>query len=74
MSEKKPLTKVQKEVFDYVKGFIRENGISPCMREIQQGLDYESTSPVHKHVQTLCKKGYLKKTPKVWRGIEVLEA
>ncbi|MBU5356121.1 hypothetical protein KQI74_28115 [Paenibacillus barcinonensis] len=55
----KPLSRRQQEVYDYVRTFIGENGYSPTIREIADGIMLSSASTVHSHVNSLIRKGYL---------------
>lgn len=54
-----PLTKKQREVLDFIEGFIQENGYTPSYREIAAGLGLASPSTVHQHIQALCEKGVI---------------
>jgi repressor LexA len=55
------VTKRQKQVLDFVSGFIEDNGYSPSYEEIAQGLNLASLATVHKHISTLETKQYLKR-------------
>ncbi len=55
------LTRRQRQVLDYVAGFIQKQGYSPSYDEIAAGMDLASLATVHKHLTTLCNKGYLKR-------------
>jgi repressor LexA len=55
------VTKRQKEVLDFVAGFVEDNGYSPSYEEIARGLDLASLATVHKHISTLESKQYLKR-------------
>jgi repressor LexA len=55
------VTKRQKQVLDFVAGFIEDNGYSPSYEEIAQGLNLASLATVHKHISTLETKQYLKR-------------
>jgi len=59
MSPLPPLTKKQREVLDFIEGFIQENGYTPSYREIASGLGLSSPSTVYQHVQALCEKGVI---------------
>ena len=61
MSNLTPLTKKQKEVFDFIKNYISENGISPTIEETRKKLKLKAISTIHEHVKFLEEKGYLKK-------------
>ena len=55
------VTKRQKQVLDFVAGFVENNGYSPSYEEIARGLDLASLATVHKHIATLEAKQYLKR-------------
>jgi repressor LexA len=55
------LTKRQKQVLDFIAGFLEENGYSPSYDEIAHGLDLASLATVHKHIAALEAKHYLKR-------------
>ncbi len=61
MANTKPLTKKQKQVLDFVKDYISENGISPTIEEIRKKLKLRAVSTIHEHLNTLKIKGYLSK-------------
>ncbi len=49
------------EVLSYIKKFMRENGYTPTLTEIGEGVGLSSKSAVHDHFEALVKKGYIKK-------------
>lgn len=55
------LTRRQRQVLDYVAGFIQKRGYSPSYEEIAEGMELASLATVHKHLTSLCNKGYLKR-------------
>jgi repressor LexA len=55
------LTKRQKQVLDFIAGFIDREGYSPSYEEIAQGLELASLATVHKHISTLEAKHYLRR-------------
>ena len=65
------LTKKQREVYDYIQGFIENRGYSPSLEEIAQGLGLRSLATVHKHVANLIEKGMLKRAWNRGRSIEI---
>ncbi len=67
------LTERQKEVFDFIKAYIAQHGISPTLTEINKKFDMGSSSAAHQHVQALQRKGYLKKLPFQARAISLVE-
>ena len=66
-----PVTKRQKEVLDFVGGFIERHGYAPSLEEIGRGLDLSSVSTVHKHLSNLQSKGMLSREWNRGRSITV---
>src|ERR1700689_669459 len=64
------LTKRQKEVLNYLVGFINKNGYSPSFEEIAHALKLTSLATVHKHLSTLEKKGFIRRGYNQSRSIE----
>jgi repressor LexA len=67
------LTRRQKELMDFVSGFIQRNGYSPSYEEIATGLGLASLATVHKHIQALEAKQYLRRSYNHSRSLEVGE-
>jgi repressor LexA len=67
------LTKRQKEVLNYLVGFLNKNGYSPSFEEIAHSLKLTSLATVHKHLSTLEKKGYIRRGYNQSRSIEVVQ-
>ncbi|MBL8291055.1 MAG: transcriptional repressor LexA [Bryobacterales bacterium] len=65
------LTPRQKEVLDYIAGFVQERGYCPSFDEIAKGLELASLATVHKHVSILESKGYLKRSYNHSRSLEL---
>jgi repressor LexA len=65
------LTKRQKEVLDFIANFVRDNGFSPSYEEIASGLSLASLATVHKHIQALELKNYLKRGFNQSRSLEL---
>lgn len=65
------LTKRQKEVLDFIADFIEENGYSPSYEELAQGLQLASLATVHKHIQALESRNYLRRLFNQSRSLEV---
>lgn len=55
------LTKKQKNILDFIDGFVKSHDYSPTFREIMQALDYRSVSTVAKHIDNLVILGHLVK-------------
>ena len=65
------LTTRQKEVFNFVRRFIKERGYPPSVREIGEHFDIYPRA-VFDHLKALERKGYLKRRGSVSRGLEIL--
>jgi repressor LexA len=65
------LTKRQKEVLDFIADFIDQNGYSPSYEELAQGLHLASLATVHKHIQALESRNYLRRLFNQSRSLEV---
>ncbi len=65
------LTKRQKQILDYIKIYIRKNGISPTFEEIKKHFKLSALSTVHQHIETLVEKEFLEKNGSSARGIEL---
>ncbi len=66
------LTRRQKQVFDFLVNFINGHGYSPSFEEIGAGLELSSLATVHKHLQTLEKKGFIRRGYNQSRSVEVV--
>ncbi len=65
-----PLTKRQKEILDYLKAFIDENGYAPSFEEICCHFGYTSLATVHEHLSNLERKGYILRSYRKSRSVE----
>ena len=66
------ITRRQKEVLDFLTGFVQKNGYSPSYEEIARGLALSSLATVHKHITNLQAKGMLQRAHNRSRSIDVL--
>ena len=67
------LTPKQQKILDFLKAEIKLNGYPPTVREICDAVGLSSTSTVHAHLETLERKGYIRRTPAKNRSTEILE-
>lgn len=72
-SGRKPISKKQQEILDYLKKEILDRGFPPSVREICEAVHLKSTSSVHAHLETLEKNGYIRKDATKPRAIEILD-
>jgi len=67
------LTRRQREIYDFIREFVAENGYSPSLEEIGARFNLSSVATVHKHVQHLVEKRMLRKAWNRSRSIEPVE-
>jgi repressor LexA len=66
------ITRRQRQVYDFIAGFVQTKGYSPSFEEIGAGLGLSSLATVHKHISNLEKKGLLRRDYNRSRSIDVL--
>jgi|SRR3989344_262658 len=67
------LYKRQKEILNFISQYIQKNGTSPTLQEIANAMNLSSLATVHEHLQTLARKGVIRRFEGTVRGIEVLD-
>jgi repressor LexA len=65
------LTRRQKEILDFISGFIDNNGYSPSMEEIAEHFQFASLNAVFKHLEALSSRGYLHRDSNRARSIQL---
>ncbi len=65
------LTRRQKEILDFVREFIEEQGYSPSMEEIAEHFHFASLNAVFKHLEALERRGYLHRDSNCARSIQL---
>ncbi|MBM3726742.1 MAG: transcriptional repressor LexA [Acidobacteria bacterium] len=65
------LTRRQKEVLDFIASFVDTKGYSPSYEEIGEALGLASLASVHKHIEALEGKSYLRRSFNQSRSLEV---
>ena len=63
----------QKQILDFINSYIDKYGNAPTLVEIAKKLGVRSLATVHEHLQTLERKGLIKKLSGTARGIEILD-
>jgi repressor LexA len=66
------LTRRQSEVFEFIKTYFEQNGMTPQTIEIQENFGYSANSTVIGHLQALEKKGLIRRFYKQKRSIELV--
>jgi repressor LexA len=67
------LTRRQREIYDFIRRFVEEKGYSPSLEEIGAAFGLSSVATVHKHVQHLVEKRFLRKAWNRSRSVEPVE-
>ena len=62
----------QERMLEFIRQFMRENGLPPTVRDIQAACEISSTSVVDYNLRLLQRDGYLNRRPDVARGIELV--
>jgi repressor LexA len=65
-------SKKQRELLEFIDGFIKQHGYGPSYREIMRSLDYKSVSTVAVHIDGLIRKGHLIKRDRSARSLAVV--
>jgi repressor LexA len=66
------LTQRQREVFDFIRGYARDHGYPPAVRDIGRALGLASPSTVHAHLAKLERAGLVRRDPTKPRALELL--
>jgi repressor LexA len=67
------LYKKQKQILDYISQYIQQNSTSPTLQEIADAMGLSSLATVHEHLQSLAKKGIIRRYEGAVRGIEIID-
>ena len=70
---KQLLTERQRAILEYVARCIRDKGYQPTMREIGDHFGIRSTHGVHRHLDALQRKGYLRREGGRSRAIRLVD-
>ncbi len=66
------LTGRQREIYEFIVAFRRENGCSPSIPEIQRAFGIRSPNGVVGHLQALQTKGYIRRAERGSRQVDVV--
>ncbi len=67
------LTKRQKQLLDYLNGYIGQFGYAPTLQEIGSYFGLSSLATIHKHLKNLEAKGFIKRTWNHSRALEMID-
>lgn len=68
---KKDLTRIQKDILEFLIDQIKGKGIPPTLAEVAKHFGYRNRATVQQHLGAIEKKGFIRKSPKLSRGIEL---
>jgi len=66
------LTRKQQELLVYLDARLRDGGVSPSFEEMKDALGLKSKSGVHRLVEALEERGFIRRLPNRARALEVL--
>ena len=67
------LNKREKSILKFIEKQVNLNGYPPSVREIGKAVDLKSTATVHGYLESLEKKGYIKKESQKGRTLRLLK-
>lgn len=67
------LSERQNKMLEFISDFVKEHPYPPSVREIQMGCAISSTSVVDYNLHILRREGFIKRSPDISRGIELLD-
>lgn len=64
----------QRRVLDFIRRYIAEHGYPPTIREICEACNISSTSVANYNLRRLAEAGYIRRSDRLSRAIELTEA
>ena len=68
-----PITRRQKEILDYLKNFLDQQGYSPTLEEIAHHFSLASLNGVYKHLKALEERGFIRRLTNQARSIQLVD-
>jgi repressor LexA len=68
---RKELTTIQRNILDFLLEQKSLKGYPPTLAEIAEKFGYKNRATVKQHLESIERKGYIKKNPRISRGIEI---
>jgi repressor LexA len=68
-----PLTARQRQILDWIRGYMEATGMPPTRAEIAGGLGFSTPSSAEDHLQALARKGAIEILPGASRGLRLKE-
>lgn len=70
----KKLSIRQEKIIEFITDFFEDQGYPPTVRDIQYGCDISSTSVVDYNLNILQRDGFIRRSPDISRGLELLNS
>jgi repressor LexA len=70
-AEPRPLTTRQRQILDWIRGYLATTGMPPTRAEIAAGLGFSTPSSAEDHLQALARKGAIEMLPGAARGLRL---
>lgn len=67
------LTPKQQELLSFIQNRLDEGGVSPSFEEMKEALDLRSKSGIHRLINALEERGFIRRLPNRARALEVLK-
>ena len=67
------LYKRQREILDFLAQYIQRHGYAPTLVEIAKSINVSSLATVHEHLQTMVRKGVIRRKEGTTRGMEITD-
>ena len=67
------LTSKQQELLSFIQTRLEEGGVSPSFEEMKDALDLRSKSGIHRLINALEERGFIRRLPNRARALEVLK-
>jgi repressor LexA len=71
VAEPPPLTARQRQILDWIRGYLETTGMPPTRAEIAIGLGFSTPSSAEDHLQALARKGAIEILPGASRGLRL---
>ena len=69
--EQRPLTARQRQILDWIRGYLETTGMPPTRAEMATGLGFSTPSSAEDHLQALARKGAIEMLPGASRGLRL---
>ncbi len=71
--QSKALSTKQQKIFTFLRDFLVDKGYPPTVRDVVRGCGISSTSVANYNLNILKNRGYIRRSPDISRGIELLD-